>query len=64
MTKVLLALAGGIAALSGCATTTTVANDDQRIDTAYIAAVEQAAKRFGTQVIWVNYPVKREAASR
>ncbi len=64
MTKVLLALAGGIAALSGCATTTTATNGDQRIDTAYIAAVEQAAKRFGTQVIWVNYPVKREAASR
>lgn len=29
------------------------------IDTAYVAAVENAAKRFGTQVLWINMPRKR-----
>lgn len=44
---------------AGCAATATGSTAYDEIDGAYVAAVESAAKRFGTQVIWVNYPRKR-----
>lgn len=58
----LAVLAAAVSALSGCATSPPAA---QEIDSAYVAYVENAARRFGTTVIWLNYPMRRaeQAAS-
>jgi hypothetical protein len=55
---------GAIVLASGCATPQ---SEPKEIDTAYIAYVEHAAKRYSTQVIWVNLPmrpVSAQAAAR
>lgn len=50
------ATAVGVTVLaSGCAT---LQSEPKELDTAYIAYVEQAAKRYSTQVIWVNLPMR------
>ncbi len=49
---------------SGCATVGTGPAAQSDVDTAYVAAVEAAAKRFWTQVIWVNYPRKRSSSTQ
>ena len=55
LTAVAAALAG-----AGCASVQQPAYDPSAdIDMAYVAAVENAAKRFGTQVLWINMPRKR-----
>lgn len=58
MKRILLLLAATVLA-AGCAAIGSGSTADSEIDSAYVAAVEGAAKRFGTQVIWVNYPRKR-----
>ncbi|MFN3566008.1 MAG: hypothetical protein ACK4V1_08505 [Burkholderiaceae bacterium] len=58
MRRILLPLAA-TALVAGCAALGSGSTADSEIDGAYVAAVERAAKRFGTQVIWVNYPRKR-----
>lgn len=63
MKRTLPALAAA-ALCAGCATIATAPASDSEVDTAYVAAVESAAKRFGTQVIWVNYPRKRTGATQ
>ena len=57
----LLAVAGA-ALLASCANMTTTADND--IDYVRIAQIERAARSFGTQVIWVNYPTKRSDATK
>ncbi|HSW34461.1 MAG TPA: hypothetical protein VLH36_12690, partial [Steroidobacteraceae bacterium] len=53
------ATTAGITVLaSGCAT---LQSEPKEVDTAYIAYVEHAAKRYSTQVIWVNLPMRRAA---
>lgn len=52
-------LATGCAALGGGSNTA-----ESDVDTAYVAAIEGAAKRFGTQIIWVNYPRKSTSPTR
>jgi ornithine carbamoyltransferase len=59
MKRVLLAVAAALVG-AGCATLTPVESD---VDEAYVAAVERAAQRYGTQVIWINYPRKAAAAN-
>jgi len=56
-------VAGGIAvlALAGCAGMSQPSQVAE-IDYAYVGAVQNAAKRYGTEVIWVTYPTKRVAA--
>jgi hypothetical protein len=63
MKRILAALAATTLA-AGCATVGTGAAAQSDVDTAYVAAVENAAKRFGTQVIWVNYPRKRASPTQ
>lgn len=46
---------GATALASGCAT---LQSEPKELDTAYVAYVEQAAKRYSTQVIWVNLPMR------
>jgi len=57
----LLAVAGA-AVLASCANAPVNTADD--IDYVKIAQIERAAKAFGTQVIWVNYPTKRSEPTK
>ncbi|HXF44956.1 MAG TPA: hypothetical protein VNK91_02450 [Burkholderiaceae bacterium] len=60
----LLAVAGAAAVLAtGCASTRTT-TVTYEIDHQRVAQVERAARAFGTQVIWVNYPTKRVEAGK
>jgi len=49
------AAAAALLGLSGCAS---MQSPPMEVDKAYVAYVEAAAKQFGTQVIWVNYPMR------
>lgn len=63
MKRPLVVLAAALSA-TGCAALSpsqTTAQSD--VDVAYVAAVERAAQRYGTQVVWINYPRKRTSAS-
>src|SRR5262245_7299600 len=57
----LLAVAGAVL-LAGCAISTKGPYDD--VDTVKVAQIERAARVFGTQVIWVNYPYKHAEATK
>jgi hypothetical protein len=57
----LLAVAGA-GLLASCATSTKGPFDD--IDTLKVAQIERAARAFGTQVIWVNYPYKHAETTK
>jgi hypothetical protein len=46
-------LAVTVLGTAGCAT---MKSEPTEIDTLYIAYVEGAAKRYATQVIWINLP--------
>lgn len=62
MKRILGVLTAAAAALAsvGCASVQQQQYDPSAdVDLAYIAAVERAAKQFGTQVIWINLPKKR-----
>jgi LmbE family N-acetylglucosaminyl deacetylase len=50
--------AAGAAVLASCASIPATTADSE-VDYARIAQIERAARVFGTQVIWVNYPTKR-----
>jgi hypothetical protein len=63
MKRTLPALAA-VALCAGCAAIATAPAPESEVDMAYVAAVEGAAKRFGTQVIWVNYPRKRAGTTQ
>ncbi len=58
MKKLLLCLcAASLALLSGCASTR--ADFTYVPDVAKMQAVQTAADRYGTQVVWVNTPMKK-----
>jgi LmbE family N-acetylglucosaminyl deacetylase len=62
--RILLVVAGVTGLLtSGCAGTPTAAARYE-IDHERVARVERAARAYGTQVIWVNYPTKRVEAAK
>jgi hypothetical protein len=63
MKRTLPALAAAVLS-AGCAAIATAPASESEVDMAYVAAVEGAAKRFGTQVIWVNYPRKRAGTTK
>lgn len=62
--KRILPVLAATALAAGCATVGTGPAAESEVDAAYVAAVESAAKRFGTQVIWVNYPRKRASSTQ
>lgn len=51
--------AAAVGLLAGCASSPTTTTANEQIDYAKMAQIERAARYFGTQVIWVNYPTKR-----
>ena len=50
-----------IAFLGGCATVQNTAREDN-IDSAKVAAIDNAAKVTGVTVMWINYPQKKNRA--
>lgn len=59
MKRLLLVLAAAVVT-SGCASVSQQARGEfDDVDVRYVSAVERAAQRFGTQVVWINYPRKR-----
>ncbi len=62
MKRLLICLSAiSLALLAGCASTSPAYT--YVTDVAKIQAVENAAQRYGTQVVWVNTPVKKVAVS-
>lgn len=64
MKIVLIAAAGATAWISGCAS---VPNANatgyyDNVDSARVAAIENAAKTSGVTVKWINYPQKKSSA--
>ncbi len=49
---------------AGCNSIPMTQAPQDNVDHQYMAAVEQAAKRYGTYVVWVNLPQKRETATQ
>lgn len=58
MSRLVIVLAM-VLATAGCASLSSSPGAASEVDAAYVAYVENAAKRFGTTVIWVNYPQRR-----
>ena len=58
MRKALIA-ALAVSFIPGCSSVSMTQAPQDTVDHQYIAAVEHAAKRYGTQVVWVNLPQKR-----
>jgi len=58
----LLGVAGAVL-LASCANVPANTADTE-IDYMRIAQIERAARVFGTQVIWINYPTKRIEAAK
>lgn len=60
----LLAAAGAASVLTAGCAGTGAATAAYEIDHERVARVERAARAYGTQVIWVNYPTKRIEAPK
>lgn len=58
-----LVAVAGAALLASCASAP-VTTADSEIDYVRISQIERAARNFGTEVIWVNYPTKRGATTK
>jgi hypothetical protein len=63
MSRVLFA-ALALAVLGGCSTMKSSYDGEDDMDLEYVAYVEHWAKRYGTQVVWINAPRKQTAAAR
>jgi len=50
--------------IAGCSSISMTQAPQDNVDHQYIAAVEHAAKRYGTEVVWVNLPQKRATVTR
>ena len=58
--KRLLVVLTAVVVTTGCASTSQPGRSElDDVDVAYVSAVERAAQRFGTQIVWINYPRKR-----
>ena len=58
MRKALIA-ALAVSFIAGCSSIPTAQAPQDNVDREYMAAIEQAATRYGTYVVWVNLPQKR-----
>lgn len=63
MRKALIA-ALAVVSVAGCSSMQVAQTPQDTVDHQYMAAVEQAAKRYNTQVVWVNLPQKRQTATQ
>ncbi len=63
MRKALIA-ALAVSFVAGCSSIQMAQAPQDNVDYRYITAVEQAAKRYGTEVVWINLPQKRPTATQ
>ncbi len=63
MKIVLIVAASAIALISGCASVPNTGTAYNDIDSARVAAIENAAKTQGVTVVWINYPIKKSTAT-
>lgn len=63
MRKALIA-AVAVSFTAGCSSVQMAQAPEDNVDYVYITVVEQAAKRYGTEVVWVNLPLKRSVATQ
>ncbi len=61
MNKALIA-ALAVLLVAGCSSMPVTPQDT--VDRQYMATIENAAQRYGTQVVWVNLPQKRPTATQ
>ncbi len=62
--KKALSAAFVVALVAGCSSMPVAQAPADNVDHQYMAAVEQAAKRYGTYVVWVNLPQKRPTSTQ
>lgn len=62
--KKALGAALALSLIAGCSTMPVAQTPQDGVDHQYMAAVEQAAKRYGTYVVWVNLPQKRPTSTQ
>ncbi len=63
MRKALIA-ALAVSLIAGCSSINMTQGQHYDVDLQYVAAVEQLAKRYGTEVIWLNAPQKRVTSTQ
>ena len=62
--KKALGAALAVSLVAGCSSIPFAQAPQDTVDRQYMSAVEQAAKRYGTQVVWVNLPQKRPTSTQ
>jgi len=62
--KKALGAALAVSLVAGCSSILVAQAPQDTVDRQYMSAVEQAAKRYGTQVVWVNLPQKRPTSTQ
>jgi uncharacterized protein YceK len=63
MRKALIA-ALAMSFVAGCSSIPTAQAPVDNTDYRYVTIVENGAKQFGTYVVWINIPQKREASTQ
>jgi uncharacterized protein YceK len=63
MRKALIA-ALAVSFMAGCSSVQMAQAPEDNADYWYITAVEHAAKRYGTEVVWINLPQKRATSTQ
>jgi len=62
--KKALGAALAVSLVAGCSSIPVAQAPQDTVDRQYMSAVEQAAKRYGTLVVWVNLPQKRPTSTQ
>ncbi len=62
--KKALGAALALSLVAGCSSIPVAQAPEDTVDHQYMSAVEQAAKRYGTLVVWVNLPQKRPTSTQ
>ena len=63
MRKALMVIAA-VSLVGGCSSIPATSTAEETADLHYVARVEQAAKRYGTEVVWINLPQKRTTSTQ
>ena len=63
MRKALIA-ALAVSFMAGCSSVQMTQAPEDNVDYLYVTVVENASKRYGTQLLWVNLPQKRPTSTQ
>ena len=59
--KEVLGVVSAMSLVAGCSSMPAAVDIEDNLDWVYVTRVENAVKPYGTQVIWINIPLKRDA---